>query len=217
MARGSVTPSEARGFTDEATGARVRQITDHPSIHHHPFFFVPAYDDAMARLIFVSHRAGRPEIFAEERASGRLVPADRARGHRRLFDLSPRMTGAMCISRRARGGYRVHTETQREEQLVDLGAIRMRERGTVADAMGTTALSFDDRYWALRFSDDSGANLAVIDTEKRRLRDHPPARRHRPSDVLPGRQRAALLRRPADRPRLGRQSRRGRQSAFVSA
>ena len=49
--------------------------------------------------------------------------------------------------------------------LGDLGEIHLRETGMVADAMGTTALSFDDRYWALRFSIGNCANLAVIDTE----------------------------------------------------
>ncbi len=164
MVRGSVTPSEAREFSDEATGTRIRQITDQPSIHHHPFFFVPAYDDAMARLIFVSHRTGRPEIFAEERASGRLVQLTEREGIAE-YSIYPSHDGRYVYFTAGAGGFRVDTETQRDEQLVDLGAIRMRERGTVADAMGTTALSFDDRYWALRFSDDSGANLAVIDTE----------------------------------------------------
>ena len=59
--------------TDPATGASVRQVTTHPSIHHHPFYCLPAYDDAMEWLVFVSHRTGRPQIFLEERASGRLV------------------------------------------------------------------------------------------------------------------------------------------------
>jgi len=73
MAKGTLYPAESREFCDEQTGARMRQVTDHPSIHHHPFFYIPAYDDAMERLIFVSHRTGRPEIFAELRDSGKLL------------------------------------------------------------------------------------------------------------------------------------------------
>ena len=53
-------PPEGNTFTDPRTGARVRQVTNHPSIHHHPFYYLPAYDDAMTRLFFVSHRTGRP-------------------------------------------------------------------------------------------------------------------------------------------------------------
>ena len=60
--KGTVHPSEARWLTDAATGRRIRQVTGHPSIHHHPFFFVPPWDDAMRRLVFVSHRSGRPQL-----------------------------------------------------------------------------------------------------------------------------------------------------------
>ena len=164
MTRGSVYPAESRSFNDCETGARIRQVTNQASIHHHPFFFVPAYDDAMARLVFISHRTGRPEIFAEERESGRLVQLTERAGIGE-YSIYPSHDGRYVYFTAGSGGYRVHTETQREEQLVDFGAIRLREAGMVADAMGTTALSFDDRFWALRFSVDGRANLAVIDTE----------------------------------------------------
>src|SRR6187397_625727 len=59
-------PAESRELKDAASGRRIRQITSHPSIHHHPFFFVPAYDQAMRKLIFVSYRTGRPQIFFED-------------------------------------------------------------------------------------------------------------------------------------------------------
>jgi oligogalacturonide lyase len=65
-------PTESKTCTDPRTGARVRQVTDHPSIHHHPFYYLPAYDDAMTRLFFVSHRTGRPEIWCEMRNTGEL-------------------------------------------------------------------------------------------------------------------------------------------------
>ena len=41
-AKGAHMPGEGRMLTDAASGRRVRQVTDHPSIHHHPFFFLPA-------------------------------------------------------------------------------------------------------------------------------------------------------------------------------
>ncbi len=166
MARGRVYPPEARTFSDEVTGARIRQVTDHASIHHQPFFFVPAYDDSMTRLIFVSHRSGRPEIFAEDRASGRLAQLTERAGIAE-YSIYPSHDGRYVYFAAGKAGFRVHTETQREEQLVDLGdlgEIHLREAGMVADAMGTTALSFDDRFWALRFGMGGCANLAVIDT-----------------------------------------------------
>ena len=56
--------SERRVVTDEATGRSVTQITTHESINHQPFFLIPAYDRAMKRLYFVSHRTGSPQVFA---------------------------------------------------------------------------------------------------------------------------------------------------------
>ena len=117
----------------------------------------------MARLIFISHRTGRPEIYAEDRDSGKLVQLT-AREDIGEYSIYPSHDGRYVYFTAGASGYRVCTETQREEQLVGLGAIRLREAGMVADAMGTTALSFDDRYWALRFSLDSCAYLAIIDT-----------------------------------------------------
>ncbi|MEI8276372.1 MAG: hypothetical protein WCG00_10300, partial [Hyphomicrobiales bacterium] len=72
-AKGAVSPPEGRSATDAMSGRRVRQVTDHPSIHHHPFFFVPAYNRAGTKLNFISHRTGTPQIFFEDRASGQLV------------------------------------------------------------------------------------------------------------------------------------------------
>ncbi len=164
MARGRIYPAESRVFTDAKTGALIRQVTDQPAIHHHPFFIVPAYGDAMARLIFVSHRSGRPEIFAEDRSSGALVQLTERAGIAE-YSIYPSHDGRYVYFTAGSGGYRVDTERQREEQLVDFGAMRLREAGMVADAMGTTALSFDDRYWALRFSSGGRAQLAVIDTD----------------------------------------------------
>ena len=164
MARGQVFPAESICFRDKETGVKIRQVTAQASIHHHPFFIVPAYDDAMQRLIFISHRTGRPEIFAEERATGKLIQLTQRAGIGE-YSLYPSHDGRYVYFTAGTGAYRVDAETLREEQLVDFGEINLREAGMVADAMGTTALSFDDRWWALRFSLKGQACLAVVDTQ----------------------------------------------------
>src|SRR3954464_5940253 len=73
MSKGQRYPAESRETKDAVSGRTIRQITSHPSIHHHPFFFVPAYDRAMKKLIFVSYRTGQPQIFFEDRTTGELV------------------------------------------------------------------------------------------------------------------------------------------------
>ena len=63
MSKGQLFGPESNVLQDEATGVTIRQVTDHPSIHHHPFYYLPAWDDAMARLVFVSPRTGRRVCF----------------------------------------------------------------------------------------------------------------------------------------------------------
>lgn len=72
MGKGTVYLSESRTFYDRRTGTRICQVTMASAQHHHPFFIIPAYDDTMQRLIFVSHRSGTPQIFAEERDAREL-------------------------------------------------------------------------------------------------------------------------------------------------
>ena len=159
-------PAESRELQDAASGRRIRQITSHPSIHHHPFFFVPAYDQAMKKLIFVSYRTGKPQIFFEDRPAANWC-------RRRTATTSPigrssrRTTAAMSISPPAPSGWRVNLDTFEEEQLADFGAVEMREKGMVGAAMGTTALSKSGRWWAVPVKTGAVTRFVLIDTEKK--------------------------------------------------
>lgn len=163
MTKGQRYPSESRTMTDERTGATIRQVTGAPALHHQPFFFVPAYDDAMRRLVFVSHRTGGPQLFAEERASGDLVQLT-ARDDLAAWSIHPSHDGRYVYFTAGTGAWRVDTATCREERLADFGEVALRERGMVAAAMGTTTLSRDDRWWAVRFTAGAESCLAIVDT-----------------------------------------------------
>ena len=65
--------SKSTFTSDPLTGRKIRQVTSHPSTHHHPFFLAPAYDDAMRWLFFASSMTGRPELYAEELDSKTIV------------------------------------------------------------------------------------------------------------------------------------------------
>jgi oligogalacturonide lyase len=165
MSRGRIYPSETSRFNDKQTGVVIRQVTQHPAIHHHPFFIIPAYDNAMTRLVFVSHRTGRPEIFAEERTTGKLIQlSDQANISE--YSVYPSHDGRFVYYTADTGALRLNTETLEPEQLVDFGKVSLRSAGMVADAMGTTALSHDDRYWAIRFNAGGEACLAIVDTTR---------------------------------------------------
>lgn len=162
MAKGTLLPPEGGVFRDQVTGARIRQITAHPSIHHHPFYYLPAYDDAMHRLIFVSHRTGRPEIFAEVRESKQLIQLTEHEGIGE-WSVHPSHDGRYVYFTAGAGAWRVDAESLREEELVDFGAVAMREQGMVGAAMGTTTLSHDDRYWAVPVKVGAVSRFIIID------------------------------------------------------
>ncbi|MEZ4867390.1 MAG: oligogalacturonate lyase family protein [Caldilineaceae bacterium] len=170
MTKGTLYPAESQIQTDDCTSARIRQITNHPSIHHHPFFMIPAYDDAMRWLIFASARTGSPQLFAEVRATGELLQLT-DRSDLDDWSIHPSHDGRYVYFTAGSGGWRVNLETQVEEQLVDFTALLAvtdaaitRDTGMVAAALGTTALSHNDRYWAVKFKAGDGTCLAVIDT-----------------------------------------------------
>ena len=163
MAAGDRSASEAQTFTDEQTGATVRRVTDQACIHHHPFYYLPAHDDAMRRLVFVSYRTGRAEVFCEERATGELVQLTDC-AELAAFSVHPSYGGDYvyyCAGTRA---CRVDTETFEEQTLADFGDVSMREAGMVGAAMGTTTLSGDDRYWAVPVRVGEVSRFYVIDT-----------------------------------------------------
>ena len=163
MSKGKRYASESTSYIDEKTGVVVRQITSHSSIHHHPFFMIPAYDGSGRRLFFVSHRTGSPQLFAELQHTGELLQMTD------LPDLAewsfhPSPDGKYVYYTAGTRGCRIDTESLAEETLVDLGSVKMREQGMVASAMGTTALSRNGRWWAMRYSDSGQSCLMIVDT-----------------------------------------------------
>jgi oligogalacturonide lyase len=162
MSKGATYAAESRWLTDAATGRRIRQVTRHPSIHHHPFFFVSPWDDAMRRLIFVSHRTGSPQLFAE--TEGKLVQLT-DRPDLAEWSFHPSHDGLFVVFVAGTQAVRLDLESLREEILADFGAVEMRERGMVGAAMGTTTLSRDDRWWAVPVKAGRSSKFFLIDTQ----------------------------------------------------
>ena len=174
--KGSVSKSEAIVFADSATGHTVRQVTAHRSIHHHPFYYLPAYDDRMQWLVFVSHRTGRPQIFLEDRQSAALVQLT-DRDDLNEWSIHPSYDGRWVYFTAGSGCWRVSTAAGfAEECLAHFGDVPMIPPGMVGDAMGTTSLSTDDRWWIVPVKMGPIARLHAIDTASGRVEvviEHP--------------------------------------------
>jgi oligogalacturonide lyase len=144
----------------------MRQVTSHPSVHHHPFFFVAAYDTAMKRLIFVSYRTGKPQIYFEDRGDGSLIQVT-DRPDLADWSIIPSLDGRYVYYTASTGGWRTDLDTLEEEQLAAFGDIEMREKGMVGAAMGTTALSANGRWWAVPVKAGQVSRFVLIDCEEK--------------------------------------------------
>ncbi len=164
MGIGTVYPAESRSFYDRRTGIPIRQVTRTSAHHHHPFFIIPAYDNAMNRLIFVSHRTGSPQIFAEERNTGQLKQLT-DRPDISEWSVHPSRNGKYVFFTAGTSGWRLDLDTLDACELVNFDATEMREKGMVGAAMGTTALSHDDKWWAVRFNVGKESALAIVNTD----------------------------------------------------
>lgn len=163
MSKGILHPPEWSQSADVATGAMVRQVTSHPSIHHQPFFFIPAFDDAMQWLFFISHRTGTPQVFACDLASGRLLQLT---DHENLneWSIHPAIDGTGVYYTAGTTGWRIDVRTLCVERLIDLNASAIGAPGMVAAAMGTTTLSRDGHWWAISYKRGVESELVVVDT-----------------------------------------------------
>jgi hypothetical protein len=63
MSKGSVHAPERAEFRDRATGARVVQLTSHPSINHPTYFLQSSFTPDGAAVIFTSYRSGAAQLF----------------------------------------------------------------------------------------------------------------------------------------------------------
>lgn len=153
---------EGNQFIDRSTGRMVRQVTSAEAIHHHPFFLIPAYDNDGRWLFFVSHRLGAPQVFVEERASGRLVQVSDVPD---LIEWSvhPSLDGRFVYFTSRTAGWRTELSTMHTEQIMDFGDFAVTTGGMVAGGMGTTALSSCGSLWALQLSGPDGTRIVGVD------------------------------------------------------
>jgi oligogalacturonide lyase len=156
-----VRPNEPR---QRPLAKRVRCVFQDRALQHHPFFYVPAYDDAMEWLVFVAHSTGRPQVYAERRTDGRIIRVTNS-DNLNEWSIHPSHDGRYVYYTAGTRACRASLESLREETLTQFGEAPMLGPGAVGDAMGTTSLSHDDRWWAITVRQRHGSRLYVVDTQ----------------------------------------------------
>ena len=148
---------------DVSDHVTIRQVTDHPSIHHHPFFFVDAWDQAMSFLLLISHRTGKPQIYIEREAGDDLIQLT-DEPNLAEWSVIPSKDGQWIYYVAGQTGKRVSPRDGTIEDLAHFNSKQMREAGMVGAAMGTTALSACGRYWAMPVKSGEISQFWMIDT-----------------------------------------------------
>ena len=158
---------QSRGLAladDLGSVSSIRQVTSGASIHHHPFFFVPAYDDRMNWLYFISEKTGSPQIFAESQSDQSVFQLT-DREDLAEWSVIPSPDGKWVYFVAGNEGWRVSPQSGAEEQMVTFETSEMRERGMTGAAMGTTALSRSGRWWAIPVKFGAISRFVLVDTE----------------------------------------------------
>lgn len=164
-----VYPLERIERADEATGRRVTQITSAHCINHHPFFLIPAYDDEQNYLYFVSHRTGKPQIFAEDRAKRAIVQLTDVEA---LNEWSVHPCGREVYFVADGCAMRVNADDGKcavllsGDELVKIVGGAKVNPGDNPITPGTTAVSACGRYWAIRAVGAQGFSILVYDSVK---------------------------------------------------
>ena len=164
MPSGSTYPSETRTQHDPKTGVVVRQVTSFDAIHHHPFYYIPSYDDSGRRLFFVSHRTGQPQLFFEDAPGGKLVQLT-DRDDLNEWSCHPSHDGKYAYYTAGNAAWRVDLEAMREERVAILSDSPIRQPEMVGASMGTTSLSRDDRWWCVPDKAEGFFRMHIIDVE----------------------------------------------------
>jgi len=121
-------------------------------------------DDAQERLIFVSHRTTRPEVFAEQRGTGEIVQLTDHDGINE-WSVHPSHDGRYVYFTARNGAWRVDCETLKEDEVFHFGdRLSQNKNSACTPKGGTTSLSHDDRYWAVSVNSGKIHGLFIIDT-----------------------------------------------------
>ncbi len=152
--------SEHRVARDEETGARVHQLTNHPSINHPTYFLHSSFTPDQQALIFTSYRSGQPQLFEVGFPDGEI---------RQLTDGEPIHAFSAVISPEGDSVYFVRggsvwvlDRSSLEEQRVAAFSGQLGECSLSADGAWFTAACRQKGEWGLAVGRSDGSESRFL-------------------------------------------------------
>lgn len=117
---------EYSSYADPATGVRIHQITNHPSINHLSYFLQSSFTLDAKQLIFTSYRAGDAQLFAAGFPDGDIVQLTDGTP---IHPYSPTLTpgGDRVIFVRGGAVWALDTATYEQSQIVEFEGAQLGE------------------------------------------------------------------------------------------
>jgi hypothetical protein len=137
-AKGAVFEPEWSEHRDSLTGARVVQLTSHPSINHPSYFLQSSFLPGDRSLFFTSYRAGAPQLYEVSLVDGTIRQLT---GGPAIHPFSPAYHEATDEIVFTRGGsvWAVNRRTLDERCIVSLDGASLGEPSLIADGDWITA------------------------------------------------------------------------------
>ncbi len=157
---GSIFPSEHSSYLDEASGARVHQMTSHPSINHPSYFLHSSFTPDQRALVFTSYRGGDAQLFEVAFPDGEIRQLT---GGEPIHPFSPAIAASGQSVFFVRGG---------EIWEIDRASLSERRVASVDGQLGECSLSADGAWftaagrvrqqWGIVVGETSGDSAAFI-------------------------------------------------------
>src|SRR5258708_5279717 len=124
--KGLICPPEHSTFSDPDTGARVHQVTSHPSINHPTYFLQSSFFPGGCSLVFTSYRTGSPQLFQAAFPEG---PIRQLTSGEPIYPFSPAIhpSGERVFFVRGGSTWSIETATLAERLVVSFDAAQLGE------------------------------------------------------------------------------------------
>jgi hypothetical protein len=159
--KGTLSPPEITSFQDRVTGAKIYQVTSHPSINHPSYFLQGSFFPHGRALIFISYRTGSAQLFEAKFPSGEI---------RQLTDgepIHPFSPAIHPLSRelffvRAGGVWMLDVITGREREVVNFPGAQLGECSLTSNGTWITAAIKDGSQHGLVVGKADGKEWSLI-------------------------------------------------------